>query len=84
MAGYQCRLRTNSAIRMLTPNGNSWRKRATGWDRARSKYGRLYEMADWDGNLTPEFTEIHDRTREKLSGNANIHRRSNDQRLPNT
>lgn len=46
MAGYQCRLRTNSAIRMLTPNGNSWRKRATGWDRARSKYGRLYEMAD--------------------------------------
>jgi hypothetical protein len=28
----------------------------------------LYEMADLQENLTPEVTEIHDRTREKLSG----------------
>ena len=29
----------------------------------------LYEMADLRENLTPEVAEIHDRTREKLSGN---------------
>src|SRR5829696_6238300 len=29
----------------------------------------LYEMADLREHLTPEVTEIHDRTREKLSGN---------------
>ena len=29
----------------------------------------LYEMADFEESLTPEVTEIHDRTREKLSGN---------------
>jgi hypothetical protein len=28
----------------------------------------LYEMADFAENLTPEITEIHDRTREKISG----------------
>jgi hypothetical protein len=28
----------------------------------------LFEMADFEENLTPEVTEIHDRTREKLSG----------------
>ena len=28
----------------------------------------LYEMADFDENLTPEVREIHDRTRGKLSG----------------
>ena len=28
----------------------------------------LYEMADFEESLTPEVTEIHDRTREKLSG----------------
>jgi len=28
----------------------------------------LYEMADFEETLTPEVTEIHDRTREKLSG----------------
>jgi hypothetical protein len=30
----------------------------------------LYEVADFDENLTPEVTEIHDRTREKLSPSA--------------
>src|SRR3954471_20952133 len=30
----------------------------------------LYEMADLREHLTPEVTEIHDRTREKLSGNC--------------
>src|SRR3954447_22365278 len=29
----------------------------------------LYEMADLREHLTPEATEIHDRTRERLSGN---------------
>jgi len=29
----------------------------------------LYEMADLREHLTPEVTEIHDRTRERLSGN---------------
>ena len=29
----------------------------------------LYEMADFEESLTPEVTEIHHRTREKLSGN---------------
>jgi len=28
----------------------------------------LYEMADFEESLTPEVTEIHDRTREKLRG----------------
>ena len=28
----------------------------------------LYEMADFAENLTPEVTDIHDRTREKLGG----------------
>ena len=28
----------------------------------------LYEMADFEESLTPEVTEIHGRTREKLSG----------------
>jgi hypothetical protein len=28
----------------------------------------LYEMADFEQNLTPEVRELHDRTREKLSG----------------
>lgn len=28
----------------------------------------LYEMADCNDTLTPEVTEIHDRTGEKLSG----------------
>jgi hypothetical protein len=29
----------------------------------------LYEMADFEESLTPEATEIHNRTRDKLSGN---------------
>ena len=28
----------------------------------------FYEMADFEERLTPEVTEIHDRTREKLGG----------------
>jgi hypothetical protein len=28
----------------------------------------LYEMADFEQNLTPEVKELHDRTREKLGG----------------
>ena len=28
----------------------------------------LNTMADFEESLTPEITEIHDRTREKLSG----------------
>ncbi len=38
-------------------------------DRARSKSGRCTRWLICDENLTPEVTEIHDRTRGKLSGN---------------